>query len=183
MSSKKSSEKKMSSKKESDTGDITTLILRDHKPIKELIQILKNPEGTLSKKQPAYAEFEILLTSHAKAEEESLYIYLKEVDELRTEGLEGDTEHEIAEQLMSEINDSVDDNDMWMAKVKVLAEIVDHHVKEEEKEVLKEVRKEFDSDQRKEIGELYIDLLAKYREEFENHTKYNSNAEVGAEYV
>jgi hypothetical protein len=31
-----------------------------------------------------------------------------------------------------------------MAKVKVLAELVEHHVKEEEKETLKHVRKEFD---------------------------------------
>jgi hemerythrin superfamily protein len=170
-------------KSDSKSGEITSLILRDHKPIKELILILKDPEVSFSKKQPAFSEFEQVLTHHAKAEEESLYVHLKHEDDLRIEGLEGDTEHAIAMQLIEEIKDSRDDEDTWMAKVKVLAEIVDHHVKEEEKSVLKQVKKEFSNDMRVEIGEMYSKLLKKYREENDKPRKYNSKDEMRAEHV
>lgn len=169
--------------RKSESGDVVSLILRDHKPIKELILVLKDPDVSISKKQPAFAEFERTLLSHAKAEEESLYIQLKETDDLRTEGLEGDTEHAIAEQLMMEINESKGDDDTWMAKVKVLAELVDHHVKEEEKEVLKEVRKAFDAEKRVEIGEMYSQLLSKYRDENGPQKKYSGKENARAEYV
>ena len=159
----KNAKSKAGQKSGSESGDIASLILKDHKPIKELILILKDPDVSISEKQTAYAEFEPTLSCHARAEEESLYVYLKQEDDLRIEGLEGDTEHAIADQLMNEINESEGDDDTWMAKVKVLAEIVDHHVKEEEKDVLKEVRKDFSSEERKEIGKVYSRLLNQYR--------------------
>lgn len=159
------STKRPLSKMSTSEADIVSLILRDHKPIKELILILKAPEVSIAKKKPAFVKFERALSSHAEAEEESLYIYLKKVNSLRTEGIEGDTEHSIAVQLMKEVNESDGDDATWMAKVKVLAELVDHHVKEEEKEVLKEVRKIFSADKRIEMGELYSQLLHKHQDE------------------
>lgn len=171
------------SKKQAILKDIASLILRDHKPIKELISILKDTEVSIAKKRPAFAEFERTLSCHAKAEEESLYIQLKQVDDLRIEGLEGDTEHAIADQLMKEVNESKGDDDTWMAKVKVLAELVDHHVKEEEKEVLKAVRKSFSADKRIEIGEVYSRMLNKYRNENNEPKKYSGNDDMRAEYV
>lgn len=183
LTSKKSKRSSQASESDSQSGDISALILRDHKPIKELIMILKDPKATFATKQPAFEEFELLLSSHAKAEEETLYVHLKEVDDLRIEGLEGDTEHAIADQLMLEVNESEGDEDVWMAKVKVLAEVVDHHVKEEEKEVLKEARKEFSADEQMAIGEEYLELLNKYRQENGSAQKYSEKVEQRAEYA
>lgn len=173
VSSKKGSTKNSNEDQKTATRDISELILRDHKPIKELILILKDPDASFEKKLPAFAEFEISLSAHAKAEEESLYIYLKGEDETHIEGLEGDTEHVIAAQLMREINESKRDEDIWMAKAKVLAELVDHHVKEEEKEVLKSVRKDFSTEVRSKIGEVYSRLLSKYQGEKSGSKKYS----------
>ncbi len=75
------------------------------------------------------------------------------------EGLEGDTEHAIADQLINEIKASEQDEDLWNAKVKVLAELVEHHIEEEEGELSKEIRKEFDAETRVQIGEDYTNLL------------------------
>lgn len=147
------------------SGDITSLILRDHEPLKKLILILKDSELDISKKHPAYREFKNTLTAHAKAEEESLYIHMKEEDEgkeLRVEGYEGDTEHAIADDLINEIDEVTDNDDKWMAKVKVLAELVDHHIKEEEKEFFKKIRKEFGAEERIKIGKEYSRLLNQF---------------------
>lgn len=145
--------------------DIATLVLRDHKPIKELLLILKDPDVSLSKKHTAFMEFEPMLSSHARAEEETLYDQLKDKDKTRIEALEGDSEHEIADRLMNEIKQITGDDDLWMAKVKVLAEVVDHHVKEEEKEVLKESIKSLSTAERAEVGAEYSRLLTKYRDD------------------
>lgn len=170
-------------KLDSESRDVVSLILRDHKPIKELILILKDPVVSVAKKRPAFTEFERILPCHAKAEEESLYVYLKEMTDLRIKGLEGETEHALADELMKEISESKADHDTWMAKVKVLAELVEHHVKEEEKEVLKKVREEFNLDKRIVIGEMYSRLLNKYRSE-ENETKnYFDQSNIGAKYA
>jgi hypothetical protein len=155
--------KKRTSKSRSDS-DIAELILRDHKPIKKLIPILKDSKGSVAKKQAAFAEFERILSAHAQAEQESLYAELKNVEDLKSEGIEGDTEHAIATQLMTEANDNEMDEDTWMAKVKVLAELVEHHIKEEEGQLLKSVRKEFNLDERETIGERYTELLHQLEE-------------------
>ena len=163
--------------------DITALILRDHEPIKELILILKDSEVSITKKRPAYAEFEKILSHHAKAEEKSLYVHMKKEDNLRLEGLEGDVEHTLADQLIKEIDQIKNDDDTWMAKVKVLSELVDHHVKEEEKEVLKQVRKEFDVDTRIEIGKEYSQLLSQFQAMGSGKIKSTEQSNTHAEHV
>ncbi len=154
-------ESKKSSKAENETQDIVKLILEDHKPLKEWIEVLKDKDATFSKKRPAFEKFAPALLAHAKSEQNSLYVALKEDKELRTEGLEGDTEHAIAEQLIAEIDDLDGDKDLWMAKVKVLAEVVEHHIEEEEDEMLKEVKKELSMEERQEIGMQYQELMSR----------------------
>ncbi len=143
-------------------GDIISVILNDHRPIKTLIMVLKNPELDFETKLPAFKEFKRLLSVHAKAEGESLYVQLKQVANLEVEGHEGDTEHAIADRLIREVDGSSVHQNLWLAKVKVLAEIVENHIQEEEKEVLKRVKKEFSLEKRVEIGETYSRLLWEY---------------------
>ena len=142
----------------SNPKDIISLILRDHEPIKKLILVLKDSEASMSKKRPAYSEFKKLLSVHAKAEQDSLYVRMKTEDVLRVEALEGDMEHSLSAQLLSEIQmlEKDSDKDAWMAKVKVLAELVDHHIKEEESDVFKLLHKQFSADVLTEIGKDYL---------------------------
>jgi hemerythrin superfamily protein len=168
--------------KDDNSKDITALILRDHQPIKKLIFILKDPKVGIAKKRPAYAEFEKILSKHAKAEEETLYNHMKKDNDLRIEGLEGDVEHFLADQLMKEIN-HIENEDAWMAKVKVLSELVDHHVKEEEKEVLKQIRKGFDLTARIEIGKEYSQKLNQLQEDEGGKMKFTEQNNTLAEHV
>lgn len=156
---KNTATRKVSAKNQS---DIIELILADHKPLKKLLKILKDSDIEKSQKKVAFDEFAPLLLSHAEPEEQSLYAQMKDNDELRSESFEGITEHQLATQMIADAK-ACDDDDEWMAKVKVLAELVEHHIKEEEEDMLPDVRKQMDIEMRVQIGEQYMQL----RQDFE----------------
>ena len=141
--------------------DVIELILRDHIPLKKLIETLKDDQIGRSQKEAPLEQFIPLLVSHAKAEEKSLYVQMKKIKSLRVGSFEGDTEHEIAENLIHEINASADD-DKWNAKVKVLAELIEHHIEEEENEMLKKVQSHMDLPTRKAAGAVYTELKSEF---------------------
>lgn len=137
-------------------NDIIQLILEDHKPLKELIEIMKDTEKhDILERTNAFEEFAPLLTVHAKAEERSLYVHMKSEEDMTEEGLEGDVEHGLADQLVHEIR-ATEDEDLWSAKVKVLAELVEHHIEEEEEEQFPEFKKQADAEVRSELGQQYL---------------------------
>lgn len=137
--------------------DIVELILADHEPLKDLIEIMKDSEAELEEKQIAYEEFVPLLKVHAKAEEQALYTVLKDDEKQREHGFEGDVEHSLAD-LVAKMAKDADDEDVFCAQVKVLAELVEHHIEEEEQEVFPEFKKKSSAKERQSIGQEYIEL-------------------------
>lgn len=158
---------KKSASKQSQNTDIIKLILEDHVPLKKLIKVLKDPHIKMSEKRPSFEKFAVQLLAHAKPEESSLYSWMQECKaETRMESFEGLTEHAIAEHLIEEIRVTTDKNE-WLGKVKVLGELVEHHIQEEETSMFKIVKKEFSMEMRAEIGDEYL----KQKEEYEENLK------------
>lgn len=154
--------KKSHVRQASDASDITELMLRDHKPLKRLIKTMKSEDAPLAEIRLAYVEFAPMLEAHAVPEQDSLYYWMTDaVQEMRVEGFEGFTEHSIADKLAREIM-TISDNDDFRAKVKVLAELVEHHIREEEEDMIPDIRKDFELDERVEMGRDYIALRARY---------------------
>ncbi len=154
--------RKSKTRKTTNPSDITVLMLEHHKPLKQLIKLMKNSELGISKLRAAFASFVPLLSEHATPEEIALYTYMeKEDSEMRKSGFEGHAEHEIADQLVYHI-ESITDAADWKAQVKVLAEIVEHHIKEEENEMIPELIRKLDQDERVKIGEEYLQQRKQY---------------------
>jgi hemerythrin-like domain-containing protein len=143
-----------------DQIDIIDAILEDHKALKDLLPLLKG-EGTYTEKKGVFAFFAAALEAHAKPEEQTWYVSLKKNDDMKVEGLEGDVEHALADQLVEELKATTDE-DMFMAKVKVLAEMLEHHIKEEENEMLPDYRKNSSSEERRNLGAKYLKLRSAY---------------------
>lgn len=154
---------KMMAKQQESKEDIIELILEDHKALKNLIKVMKETENDLEERQEAFAEFAPLLTTHAKPEEGTMYNFMKEDEELREQGFEGDVEHNLADQLVEEIK-RTDDEDLWSARVKVLAELVEHHIEEEEEELLPDFRKHSEKEERSELGREFMRLKQELEE-------------------
>ncbi len=143
------------------SDDVIDLILEDHKPLKKLLETLKDDSLERSEREASLEEFVPLLLQHAKAEQESLYVKMKGYEHLRMRAFAGETEHALAEELVQKLNATPDD-DEWKAKLKVLAESVEHHIKVEEDEILPEVEREMDQMARKSIGDDYQALKSDY---------------------
>lgn len=144
--------------------DIIRLILEDHKPLKKLIKIMKDSEASMKSRKEAFQKFSSLLILHAKPEEQALYMQMKQEGDMREDAFEGDVEHQLAEQMLDEAK-RTQDPDLWSARVKVLAELVEHHIKEEEKDMLPKFKKESDIKTRRELGEVFLNLKEMTRKE------------------
>lgn len=141
--------------KEQKSQDIIDLILIDHEPLKKLLKIMKNSDKDMEERWSAFQEFTPLLVAHAKAEEQVLYTFLKEENDMREEGFEGDVEHALAEQTLNEAK-ATDGDDLRSARIKVLAELVEHHIKEEEEDMLPDFKKNSTKEDRLRLGEEYL---------------------------
>ena len=126
-------------------ADACTLLDTDHKAVKKMFKAYE--ELASSKARDAAArKLELAhqicheLTVHATIEEEIFYPALREV--LKDTGIlaEAEVEHAGAKDLIAQIEAMEQADEMFDAKVKVLGEYIDHHVKEERNEIFPKAR-------------------------------------------
>lgn len=146
--------------------DIIEVLLEDHKPLKNLIKTMKDSDIPFKERKAIFDEFAMTLIAHAKPEEEVLYAVMKEKESLREEAFEGDVEHGIADQLVEEIKRTTDE-DVCGARIKVLAELVEHHIEEEEEELLPLFKKKSTTQERATLGNEFLRLKVNYLAEGE----------------
>ena len=125
--------------------DAIKLLTADHKEVKALFkdyEKLVDGDAADDEKQALAQEICMMLTVHATVEEELFYPAAREVlgeDEDLID--EADVEHASAKDLIAQIEASSPAEELYDAKVKVLGEYIDHHVKEEEGEIFTKVKK------------------------------------------
>jgi hemerythrin-like domain-containing protein len=153
-----------------DTPKFVTLLEKHHDYLQDCIAVLSKPDALETDKQISLQRFLHILVMHAKAEEETLYTALITADEknLRIEGLGGQDEHDIADQLGNELrqmgfeshwSDEID------AKAKTLAGLVGNHLKHEESVVFALAKHHFDADTMLLLSKVYLDKCKNYLDE------------------
>ena len=166
--------KKINLREKMSDHDILKLCREDHKPLKKLIEVLKDPDEKFDVRQDAFVEFEILLNLHSVSEEVTLYMALKShEEELRIEGYEGDIEHGLAKGMLEKTKESEEDEEFWTASAKVLAELVEHHIEEEEKNVFPRFKKRSTSEERIHLGDEYLLLKSNLEDSAGNSSHKN----------
>ena len=152
--------------------DACDLLDADHKAVKKMFkeyeELTSSRARNASQKKKELAQ-QICqeLTVHAQVEEEIFYPALREV--LKDTDLldEAAVEHQSAKDLIAQIQAAGEPDEKVDAKVKVLGEYVDHHVKEERGEIFPKAR-----------AAKKLDLIA-MREELESR-KEELMSEMGA---
>ncbi len=111
--------------------DAVALLKQDHDEVEKLFETYNSATGS-KRKQELARKICRELTIHAQIEEEIFYPACEgKVDEDLLK--EGYVEHDAAKLLIAEIEAGEPSDEFYDAKMKVLCEEIDHHVKEEEK--------------------------------------------------
>ncbi len=111
--------------------DTITLLKADHRQVEEWFEQFEKAR-TDDRKQELAGKICNALKVHTTIEEEIFYpAFLAASDDKDTHH-EAEIEHDGAKKLIAQIEASSPDDDYYDSKVKVLSEMIKHHVKEEE---------------------------------------------------
>jgi hemerythrin-like domain-containing protein len=123
--------------------DALTLIHADHEEASALFKTALDPGMPSAVKKTAIAKVCFALTVHADMEEKLFYPALRKAGKSREKSsvLEAAEEHACVKDLIAKIKRIKGRDETLEAKVTVLKELVEHHVKEEESEIFDEARK------------------------------------------
>lgn len=142
----KSSGKSAKGKKENTFFDI---LKHDHDMARNLFEQIEEDEG--ENREELFASLKSELDLHMELEEKYFYPIMEQSEDLREKALEAYEEHNVAKTVLKECRSLDLDNERWDAKLKVLQEIVSHHMQEEEKNTFKLAKKALEQDQIKQI--------------------------------
>ena len=126
-------------------NDALQLLMAEHREVKAMFQEyqkLVDAGGRGDQRMLLASQICVALAVHTQVEEEILYPAAREVltrDEDMVD--EAYVEHAGAKSLIAQIKTMTSDQPLYDAKVKVLGEYIDHHVKEEETEFFPKLRK------------------------------------------
>ena len=125
------------------SSDAISLLTSDHEEVKDLFDAyadLVEAEADSDERQALAEQICQALTVHATIEEEIFYPAAR--DALDEQDLldEAEVEHASAKDLIAQIMDMDADEELFDAKVTVLGEYIEHHVKEEEDELFPQLR-------------------------------------------
>jgi hemerythrin superfamily protein len=117
--------------------DAVALLKQDHDEVKAMFEQYEElGDRAFAAKQKLAQKICLELTKHAIAEEEIFYPAVRsDADDADDLVDEATVEHASAKDLIAQIHAMDPHDDLYDAKVKVLGEYIEHHVKEEEKEM------------------------------------------------
>ncbi len=122
--------------------DALKLLKQDHTNVKAMFKEFEElGERAFAGKKKLADRICLELTRHAAIEEEIFYPALREASRESEDQLdEASVEHASVKALVSQISEMDSHDELYDAKVKVLGEYVNHHVKEEEGELFPRAR-------------------------------------------
>lgn len=135
-----------------------TMLKSDHATIKRLMRELdETGERAVKQRETLVEQIEQVVKMHAQIEEEVFYPAFKaktrgtEEEELFYEAAE---EHHVVDMVLPALKAANPKSHEFGAKAKVLKDLLEHHIKEEEKEMFAHAREVFSEDQLRELGDL-----------------------------
>lgn len=136
--------------------DAIEIIKADHRKVEELFAEYESlADDAYAQKRALVDQITRELELHTEMEETITYPAFKDIFESEGDKMveEGYAEHEVAKHLMEELKSLSPEDEQFDAKVKVLQENIDHHVKEEEEELLPKAQKEMPEAELAAMGE------------------------------
>ena len=127
--------------------NIINLLKKDHKNVKKLLDdTIKNRDTS------KYPQIQKELRIHMEGEENLLYPKTrKQATDLTLEAYE---EHDLVKKELKDIDNLNINDEHWIPKMKVVKDLIEHHVEEEEEEYFPESEKILGNSQLEKLGQI-----------------------------
>ena len=139
-------------------ADILDTLKQDHEDVAEMLERLVE-SGSAAERKKLLASVKAALVPHLRAEEKIVYdaILALRGKEQKIHGEEGYMEHGLGDKMLTSLA-KMDDamSPEFSAGAKVLKELVEHHVEEEEKNIWSDVEDNFSDEQRIEMNQKFL---------------------------
>ena len=134
--------------------DVRALLVKDHEEAKALARQM-HETSSASRRITLLGKLKPALTAHSRAEEKVVYDALLRVranDASHELGDEGYVEHSLVDELLSTLATTNASAERWKATAKVLHELLEHHIQEEESDVFALLGDHYDRDELQAMG-------------------------------
>jgi hemerythrin superfamily protein len=143
-----------------DGADILATLKREHDEVKALCQQLVDSDSAPERKT-LLRKIKQALVPHAKAEEKAVYDPVIAVrgggEKTKVDGNEGYLEHELADKTLAKLGKIAQaKSPEFTAAAKVLKELLEHHIKEEERDIWDDVKEHFSDEQRAAMNRKFL---------------------------
>lgn len=117
--------------------DLIERIFADHERITSLFdQVQDTSEHHIGARARLFEQLKIELIAHTRGEEEIVYPLLEGDRAQRIMMVEASEEHHLVRHVLQEMGQLPPDNERWIAKLVVLRELFEHHIDQEEEEII-----------------------------------------------
>lgn len=131
-------------------ANIINLLKKEHEKVKNLLN-----ETIENRDTSKYPQIQKELRIHLEGEEYLLYTKTK--DKATDLTLEAYEEHNLVKDKLRELDNLHIDDERWIPKMKVVKDLVEHHVEEEEEEYFPKSEEILGSSQLDKLGQKYED--------------------------
>jgi len=150
--------KSLSARATMDSEDVRSLLMKDHDEAKAVAKQM-HEATTAARRAALLAKLKPALTAHSRAEERVVYNALLRV---RSDDLshvladEGFVEHSLLDELLTTLSSTDAGTDRWKANAKVLHELLEHHITEEQSDVFAKLGDHFERDKLDAMGAQFL---------------------------
>ena len=143
--------------------EATKLLKQQHDEVKELFKRFEAAEDE-SEKQELFEQIADDFAAHGEIEEKIFYpaVYVGELKEKLQEAVE---EHLAAKRVVADLLEMEPSDEQFDPKMKVLKELIEHHVEEEEGELFPLVRQNFAREELEALGEQMEQMFNQLQED------------------
>lgn len=140
-------------------NDVVDLIMKDHREVERLFEQLRTDPGSRPGALPVLTT---LLFAHSRAEESEVYPVV--VDEVgASEHVEhSQEEHVEADELLAKLAETDPEGPEFVPALEAVVKAVAHHIEEEEKTVLADMRNGLSEERRAQLGDAFLAAREKH---------------------
>lgn len=137
--------------------DILIKLHKEHMLAKKMVKQMVDTESS-DRRTVIFAKFKTALTKHSRSEEKVIYDAMKKLrgEKNKEESAEGYIEHGLVDVLLKKLERAKDKSTIeWSAGIKVVKELLGHHIEEEQEDVFDTIRKHFSMPERTEMNKAF----------------------------